>query len=351
MVRAMLRCGWLLLLVSSATWAQTPRALFDEGTALYSKGQFAEAAVKFEASFAARPVPVTKFNIARAWEQAGETLKAIDAWQAWLVMSPTAAERPAAEASLKALGDKLAKLGVQALSISSLPLGARVSVDGTAVGVVPITVELTPTRHLIRLDAEGRVPMERTVVVQLDRPTVQLFELAPLEDAALPVPVVSTRPAPLPAPTIPRATDFASSLSNDTVQVHIVSDEKELRLYRANGNPNGECRAPCDAPVARATDTFMISGAGIVPSNAFVLIDHAHGGRVSMKVKAGSAAGFYIGGTLLTTAAIAGLIIGFVFIGKDATAGGIGLGFGTAAAVGGILSFVLNGTTVTFAGE
>jgi len=135
------------------------------------------------------------------------------------------------------------------------------------------------------------------------------------------------------------------------VQVHIVTTEKELRLYRANGNPNGECRAPCDAPVARATDSFMLAGAGLVPSNPFVLIDHARGGRVSMKVKAGSAAGFFIGGTLLTTAAIAGLIIGFVFISRDPTAGALGLGLGTAAGVGGVLSFVLNGTTVTFEGD
>jgi tetratricopeptide (TPR) repeat protein len=142
----MFRCGWLLLLVSSATWAQTPRALFDEGTALYSRGQFAEAAVKFEASFAARPVPVTKFNIARAWEQAGETLKAIDAWQAWLVMSPTAAERPAAEASLKALGDKLAR----SLRRLARDLGGdEKSMDTVSYGVEKPLVEY-PTRGTAR---------------------------------------------------------------------------------------------------------------------------------------------------------------------------------------------------------
>ncbi len=354
----MLRRGCLLLVVSSVTFAQTPRALFDEGTALYTQGQFASAAVKFEASFAARPVPVTKFNIARSWEQAGETIKAIDAWQAWLVMSPTAAERPAAQQSLEALGAKLARLGVQALTISSLPLGARVSIDGAAVGVVPLTVELTPTRHLIRLDVEGRVPVERTVVIRLDHPAVEFFELAPLDGAA-PTPLALASPAPLPSPTVPRPTDpaFAASLSDDTVQVHIATTEKELRLYRANGNPNGECRAPCDAPVARASDTFVISGAGIVPSNPFVLIDHARKGRVSMKVKAGSAGWFFAGGTLLSTAAIAGLVIAFVFALPVSGSGdrtlpvGLGLGIGVASGVGAILTFATNGTTVTFEGE
>lgn len=353
----MLRRGGLLLLVSCVTFAQTPRALFDEGTALYSKGEFASAAVKFEASFAARPVPVTKFNIARSWEQAGETIKAIDAWQAWLLMSPTSAERPAAEQSLKALGDKLARLGVQALTISSLPLGARVSIDGTAVGVVPLTVELTPTRHLIRLDVEGRVPAERIVVMQLDHPAVEFFELAPFNAAAT-SPTELARPAPLPSPTVPRPTDpaFAASLSDDTVQVHIVTTNKEVRLLRANGNPNGECRAPCDAPVARATDNFFIAGSGVVPSVSFVLIDHARGGRVSLKVKPGSTGWLLGGGTLLGSAAIAALSIAFAFGISPGTSDrtlpvGLGLGIGLPSLVGAIIVWATSGTTITFEGE
>lgn len=352
----MRRCGWLVLLVSCVAFAQTPtpRALFDEGTALYSKGQFADAAVKFEASFAARPVPVTKFNIARSWEQAGETLRAIDAWQAWLVMSPAAPERPAAQQSLKALGDKLAKLGVQAVTITSLPLGARVSIDGASAGVVPLTLELTPTRHLIRLDVEGRVPMERTVLVQLDHPAVEFFELAPLDTASA-APLALAGPRPLPSPTVPRPTDpeFAASLSDDTVQVHIISKDKEVRLYRANGNPNGECRAPCDAPVTRATDAFIIGGAGIVPSSAFVLIDHARHGRVNLKVKSGSAAWFFAGGTLLTTLAIGALTIATVFglsnLSTDKTLPvGLGLGLGVPSLIGAIVTFATSGTSVSF---
>jgi tetratricopeptide (TPR) repeat protein len=120
----------MVWLASAVALAQTPRELFDEGTALYAKGEYAAAAAKFEASFEARPVPVTKFNAARSWEQAGKTLKAIDAWQAWLLMSPNAPERPEAERALERLGQKLAKLGVQALTITSLPAGASVFIDG-----------------------------------------------------------------------------------------------------------------------------------------------------------------------------------------------------------------------------
>lgn len=355
-----MRCVWLLALVSSVAFSQTPRALFDEGTALYAKGQFANAALKFEASFAARPVPVTKFNIARSWEQAGETLKAVDAWQTWLAMSPGSTQRPEAEQSLKKLGDKLAKLGVQAVTITSLPLGARVSIDGVAAGVTPRTVELTPTRHLLRIESEGRAPVERTVTVTLEQPVVEVFELAPSEtaptvaprDAALlPVPLA---PAPLPSPTVPRSTDpeFAFALSDDTVQVHLETKDKNVRLMRLNGSPNGECRAPCDAPVIRASERFAIGGDGITPSKIFVLIDHARGKKVSMRVKSGSAAWFTGGGVIFTTLAIAGLALGTAFAivqPRDAAIPiGLGFGLGGASLIAGILSMALNGTTVAF---
>lgn len=351
----MMRFGWLALFVSSIALAQTPRELFDEGTALYAKGEYAKAAQKFEASFAARPVPVTKFNIARAWEQAGQTLKAIDAWQAWLAMSPKAAERPEAERSLEALGEKLAKLGVQALTITSLPAGASVSIDGTKAGVTPVTVELPPTQHLVRLDADGRVPLERKVTTTLEHPAVEAFELVALGEQ--PTAIAPTRrtalPAPLPSPTQPRATnpEFAFSMADDTVQVHIETTDEDVRLQRLNGNPNGECRAPCDAPVNRASDRFYVTGTGIVSSGQFVLADHAHRKRVVLNVKGGSSLPLTLG-ILFGTAAIGGLSVAFAFgIGSSSDKGlpvGLGLAIGIGGLIGAVASFLSSGTAVTF---
>ncbi len=352
------RLGWLVLVVSSFALAQTPRELFDEGAALYAKGQFANAAQKFEASFAARPVPVTKFNTARAWEQAGETLKAIDAWQAWLLMSPSAPERPDAERSLKTLGDKLARLGVQAVTITSLPLGAQVSIDGAKAGVTPLTVELPPTRHLLRVDAEGRVPQERAVVTQLERPAIEFFELASSAPQASATPTGAERrdPLPLPSPTQPRSTDpeFAFAMADDVVRVHIETTDRDVRLLRLNGNPNGECRAPCDAPVTRASDHFVVTGAEISPSNSFVLADHAHRNRVALRVRGGGR-GWVTATILFTTLAVSGLALALGFgigglSGRSNVALPVGLGF-TFAVAGGVglaVSIPLGTTKVTF---
>lgn len=351
----MRRWCWLLIVLPSLTFAQTPRALFDEATALYAKGEFARAAEKFEASFALRPVPVTKFNTARAWEQAGETLKAIAAWQTWLEMSPQAAERPEAQASLSKLGEKLAKLGVQAVTVTALPLNARVSIDGVPRGLAPVTVELTPTRHFLRVELEGREPQERTVEVGLAAPQVERFELAAAGQSPIAVAKPELGPAPLPRPEIPRPTDpaFALSLSDDAVHVHIEADNREARLFRLNGNPNGECRMPCDVPIARSTDVFMIGGPGITTSRTFVLADHREHGRVDLKVKTGSAGAMFGGGVLLITLAIASLSVAFAFGispgSRDNTLPvGLGLGLGLSSGLAGALVMALNGTTVKF---
>lgn len=351
-------CG-LLLVASSLAVAQpsTPRALFEDGAALFERGEFERAAEKFDASFALRPVPVTKFNAARSWEKAGKTLKAIDAWQAWLAQSPGAPQRSEAETALRSLGEKLAKQGLQALTISSLPGQARVTVDGVPRGLAPLTLELPPTRHLIRLDLDGREPLERTLDFTLEAPRAELFELPPL--GAAPVAVLQPQPLaprPLPAPVVPQPSDpaFAQRLGEHQVQVHITADDPEVRLYRANGNPNGECRAPCDVPVVRADEDFFVAGKGVTPSKPFVLSDYQRRGRVSLSVKSGNAGVAFGLGTTLLALGIPGIILGVVFSvmpsasGDRAVGAGFALGLGAAAVVSGILAFALNATTVTF---
>lgn len=195
---------WLLLVVCSplVAFAQDARSLFDEGSALYAKGAWKEAALKFEASWAARPLPLTKFNLARCYEAAGQTLPAIDAAQTYLLLSPGAADRAEVESSLKKLGRKLAVLGVQALTVTSLPTGARVLVDGKPRGVSPVSLEIPAGRHVLRLEQEGREAVERTLSFSLERPAVESFELPlrarpPVADAPVAAVLV---PAPLSVP-------------------------------------------------------------------------------------------------------------------------------------------------------
>lgn len=343
----------LLIVVSSRVFAQDPKALFEEGSALYEQGAFLAAAQKFEASFAVRPLPLTKYNVARCFEQGGQVVKAIDAWQAWLAMAPTAPDRPEAEVSLKTLGKKLAKLGVQALTVSSLPVGAEVLVDGLPKGRAPLTVELPPGRHLVRLTMEGRVAQERGLTLTLDQPLAESFELSPAAEPPPAPPMISsaflsTRP---PTPTAADAA-FDSPFANETVRVHLDADNPEVRLRRVNGNPNGECRAPCDLTVTRASDRFFIAGENVNMSETFVLLDHRKPGGVSIKVRAGNATAFVVGTVLGGTAAIGGLSAGIPFAFSSDEAGRIAsyfaIGLGVTGAIVAIVSIVSTRTLITF---
>ena len=195
--------------------------------------------------------------------------------------------------------------------------------------------------------------------LSLSEPAVETFELAPVgQPVPLPAPPVpdAMAPVPLPRPAVPRPTDpeFAFSVAEDAVQGHLDTDDREVRLYRANGNPNGECRAPCDVPVTRAADLFAIGGTGIVASNGFVLADHRKGGRVWLKVRTGNAGLFYGLGTVLSALAIGGLSLGLGFALSHSSSYdntlpvALGFGVGLGAGLGAIATFATNGTKVEF---
>lgn len=344
---------WVLFLVLATTAAaQDARALFEEGAALYEKGAYLAAALKFEASFAARPLPLTKFNVARCYEQAGKTVEAIDAWQAWLAMSPAARDRPEGEVALTALGRKLSRLGVQALTVSSLPTGARVFVDGVLRGPAPLTVELPAGRHLIRLEQEGRAPQERVIAFSVERPVAERFELEPLAAPQAP-PAAPLVVLPDERPRVPRpAAEPTDAPALDGVRVVIDTSHRGVRLFRANGSPNGECRTPCDQLVSRASDNFFIAGDNVTASAPFVLADHRVRGAVRLKVKPGNATAFLLGIVLGGTAAVGGFSIGIPFSLSSTESfrvgGYAGLAVGAAGALTALVLGLTNTTAVTF---
>ncbi len=49
------------------------------------------------------------------------------------------------------------------LVVTTVPSGARIEVDGQAIGNAPLQIELSPGRHIVRASAEGHEPLERTV--------------------------------------------------------------------------------------------------------------------------------------------------------------------------------------------
>lgn len=154
----------------------------------------------------------------------------------------------------------------------------------------------------------------------------------------------------------------------DGLAVHIDADNTNVRLFRYLGSATGygygssgsvsvtvnqyadECRAPCDRLIAQTDQRFLIGGDGVTGSGTFVLADHAHGGQVSMKVKAGNAGAFFGGWVMagLGGSALLGTAIGAGVLGSKVDVGAIAallLGSALLTALGLVLG-INNQTTV-----
>jgi hypothetical protein len=77
------------------------------------------------------------------------------------------------------------------ITVQTVPEGARVTIDGSTIGVTPLEYGLLPGRHVVVIDASGYERVTRTVVAAADEPTtvqvaltaehVQVGLLAPLK--------------------------------------------------------------------------------------------------------------------------------------------------------------------------
>jgi hypothetical protein len=153
------------------------RALFVEGAEHYSAEEYEAAAEAFAASHAIRPVPVVLFNLAQALRFAGRPGAALRAFEAYLVEEddPGASRRRAVEAAIAELQGEVGS--VQLALTPSVP--ASVELDGHPVTNVdprePFAVG--PGTHELRILAEGRDPVVRSVTVESGRTAVVRLRL------------------------------------------------------------------------------------------------------------------------------------------------------------------------------
>jgi hypothetical protein len=106
---------------------------------------------------AERLVPSAKltYNIALAYDEMGDTGRALREYRAFLVREPHSVHREEAQARIAKLELALAALGLQQLSVISDPPGATLQVGTEVVGITPWSGELTPGLHRIRLEHQG----------------------------------------------------------------------------------------------------------------------------------------------------------------------------------------------------
>lgn len=221
------RLAWTLSLVSVITASmpahaqatdeattKAARARFQEGVSLYDKGQFEASRAAFLQAYALRKHPAVLLNLAQSSLRSGRPYEAAKYFQQYLREASTATPAQHADAE-KGLAEARTKIG--RFDVSA-PSGAEISVDGTAVGVAPLSdsVDVEPGTHSVRARmTDGTTETKSASARAGERVAVQLS--APIKEVAAPVPVPSTPPSNATEtnePERPQSTTFDVQPSN-----------------------------------------------------------------------------------------------------------------------------------------
>ena len=145
------------------------KAHFKAGTDAYRRADYTTAIHEFDAAYQAKPAGVLRYNIAQCYEKLGDIPSALRNYHLYLRETPNAEDKATVEAAIGNLEKRLQQKGVQQLVVYTEPSGATVSVDGTSHGASPMSVELAPGQHEVKVEAPGFAPDTRNVTIAPDR--------------------------------------------------------------------------------------------------------------------------------------------------------------------------------------
>lgn len=159
------------------------------GVQAYARGRYREAIALFSAADAQYPQAAFSFNVARAYEALSDASSALAYYRDYLRRSENPADAVEVHRRIGVLAAQLARRGVQQLTLLSSPRGADAFVDGVQVGVSPITLDLTPGKHTVRLSRDGYQSITAEIELLPDQPRDVSFIL-------LTVPKLERSPTP-----------------------------------------------------------------------------------------------------------------------------------------------------------
>jgi len=131
------------------------KAKYEEGVEAYRATHYADAVRSFLDADALSPSAALSYNIARAYEKLADDAQTLRWYRDYLRRSPDAKNANEVEGYVRSLSEALAKRGIQQLTLLTSPAGATVTIDGTPLGVSPLTVELRPGSHSALVSRRG----------------------------------------------------------------------------------------------------------------------------------------------------------------------------------------------------
>jgi hypothetical protein len=164
---------------------------FRRGVGLYSESNFSGALVEFERAYGLVPNAAVLYNIGQTDYQLRDYVSALKALRRFLAeASPTDSHRAQVERDMEVLRARVGQL-----RITTVPVGADVSIDGKDVGKTPLEPQLVRVGlRKVTASFGGGPSIARFVDVASNDDLSVALQLPESPDA------VSTAPAPAPAP-------------------------------------------------------------------------------------------------------------------------------------------------------
>lgn len=174
----------------NADASRQARAHFVRGQQHFDAREFEEAVTAFEQAAALVPSADLWYNIARAHEELGHREQAVEYYRRYLrdrVDPPDRARIEAHITELEAAAEAERLAAHAAPTTGTLEIhvdqpGAAVLVDGTSIGVSPLSDPLTldPGLHALSVDLEGYIPFRSEVRLSAGLATLATVQLQPL---------------------------------------------------------------------------------------------------------------------------------------------------------------------------
>lgn len=265
--------------------ADTPDAEAERAKQLYALGAEAFAAQHNADAIhyfrrAAEIVPSSKltYNIALAYEEMGDSARALSEYRDYLRHGPDAERREQVLGRIVELEQKLAETGVQQLSILSRPSGATVRIGERALGVTPWSGELPPGLHHVSVDLPGHAPRRADVTLEAGRAAELQLEL-------------TREPPPLTQEPLPSAWSRIEPLTWSFLGVGVggVAAGLAFELSRADSSARAaratsvvsaaEARGAADAKQMASLLLLGFGGGFLIGGGVLLVLDlsHSHG--------------------------------------------------------------------------
>ena len=148
---------------------------FDRGLSLFNEGDNAGALAEFKQTYALLPNPLVLYNIGLVYAAMGRPVDAVDALIP--VIDSATLSSGQREQAQKTLADQRQRIG--RVSVTTVPDGARIDVDGVEVARTPLTAPLRVAEgsHVIGAVAEGYAHARKEIIVAGNADATVAFEL------------------------------------------------------------------------------------------------------------------------------------------------------------------------------